>query len=64
MHSKKLVPLASLGASEKWRLQPNGSFVGMNGRCMDVPNGSTANGVQLWHHDCNGTNAQRFHLTW
>ena len=52
------------GDSEKWRLQPNGSFVGMNGRCMDVPNSSTANGVQLWHYDCNGTNAQRFHLTW
>lgn len=50
------------GASEKWRLQPNGSFVGMNNRCIDVPSSSTSNGVQLWHYTCNGTNAQRFYL--
>lgn len=52
------------GESEKWRLQWDGSWVGMKGRCMDVPNSSTADGVQLWHYDCNGSNAQRFHLQW
>ncbi|MCY1065434.1 Ca2+-dependent phosphoinositide-specific phospholipase C [Nannocystis sp. RBIL2] len=52
------------GDSEKWRLEWFGSFRGMKDRCMDVPNSSTADGVQLWHYDCNGTGAQRFHLQW
>lgn len=50
------------GSSEKWKLQPNGSFVGMNGRCIDVPYSSTSNGVRLWHYTCNGSTAQRFSL--
>ncbi|MCY1054911.1 Ca2+-dependent phosphoinositide-specific phospholipase C [Nannocystis sp. SCPEA4] len=52
------------GESEKWRLDQYGSFVGMKGRCMDVPNSSVNDGVQLWHYDCNGSGAQRFHLNW
>ncbi len=52
------------GESEKWRLQWNGAFIGKQGRCMDVPNSSTADGVQLWHYDCNWSGAQRFHLAW
>lgn len=50
------------GASEKWRLHWDGSFVGKNDRCIDVPYSSTADGTQLWHYDCNGTTAQRFYL--
>jgi hypothetical protein len=33
---------------------------GLAGKCIDVPNGNTANGtrIQLW--DCNGSNAQNW----
>lgn len=34
-----------------------------SGKCMDVPNASTANSVQLQQYTCNGTNAQSFSLT-
>jgi hypothetical protein len=52
------------GESEKWRLTPEGFWVGMNGRCMDVPYGSTSNNVRLWHYDCNQSTPQRFYLSW
>ena len=52
------------GDSEKWRLQWDGSWRGMNDRCIDVPYSSVNDGTQLWHYDCNGSSAQRFHLGW
>ncbi|HEX4704991.1 MAG TPA: RICIN domain-containing protein [Pseudonocardiaceae bacterium] len=40
------------------------TFVARNsGLCLDVPNASTANGVQFQVFTCNGTAAQSFHLT-
>ncbi len=39
-------------------------FVDRNSqRCLDVPNASTNNGVQLQIYDCNGTGAQAFQLS-
>ncbi|WP_433200561.1 lectin [Dactylosporangium sp. CS-047395] len=34
-----------------------------SGRCLDVPNASTANGTQLQLYDCNGRTNQRFTAT-
>jgi hypothetical protein len=34
-----------------------------SGLCVDVPNASTASGVQLQQYTCNGTTAQQFTLT-
>lgn len=55
------------GSNEQWMPVSLGNnlykFVGAgSGRCLDVPGGSTQNGVQLQIYDCNGTAAQSFHL--
>lgn len=34
-----------------------------NGKCIDVPYSSFADGVKLWMWDCNGTNAQKWTFT-
>lgn len=46
------------GASEKWQLRTDGSFVGMNGRCMDIIN--TNSGTQAEIRNCVGHVNQRF----
>jgi len=62
------------GANQRWWLNPvvyapavaDGSYSLKNvnsGKCIDVPNSSTAPGVQLQQYSCNGSNAQRFTLT-
>jgi hypothetical protein len=33
------------------------------GRCVDAPNGATANGTRLQLYDCNASAAQRFFVT-
>lgn len=33
------------------------------GKCLDVPSSSTANGTNLQQWTCNGTNAQKFHIS-
>ncbi|WP_372405855.1 glycoside hydrolase family 19 protein [Streptomyces luteireticuli] len=40
----------------------SGSFTGLNGKCLDLPNGNTANGtpVQIW--DCNGGGNQNWSI--
>ena len=56
------------GSNQQWRPVSLGNgyykFVGVaSGRCLDVPNFSTANNVQLQIYDCNGSTAQSFHLS-
>lgn len=34
----------------------------LTGKCIDVSSSSTANGAKVQQWDCNGTNAQKFHL--
>ena len=44
--------------------QSNGQLVGVqSGRCVDVPNSSTANGTQVQLWDCSGQTNQRFTYT-
>ncbi len=39
---------------KQWRAQANGSLLNpQSGRCLDVPQGSTANGTDLQIYDCN-----------
>ncbi|MDQ1701388.1 MAG: hypothetical protein QOF57_640, partial [Frankiaceae bacterium] len=64
-----LVHLWSNGgwASQEWQpvQEANGAyhFVNLNsGKCLDVPNASTADSVQLQQYTCNGTAAQSFAL--
>ncbi|MFE0461618.1 ricin-type beta-trefoil lectin domain protein [Kitasatospora sp. NPDC058965] len=46
-------------ANQIWEVVNDGSIYNDNaGRCLDDPNDSTTNGVQLEIFDCNGTNAQ------
>ena len=33
-----------------------------SGLCLEVPGGSTANGVRLWQNTCNGSTARAFRL--
>ncbi|HJP77779.1 MAG TPA: RICIN domain-containing protein [Pseudonocardiaceae bacterium] len=43
--------------------QSNGSLYNpQSGKCLDDPNSSTTEGTQLQIYDCNGTNAQQWHL--
>jgi len=35
----------------------------MTNKCMDVASGSTADGAKVQQWDCNGTNAQKFHIS-
>lgn len=56
------------GTNQQWQAVagPGGyyTFVARNsGLCLDVPNASTANGVQLQVYTCNGTAAQNFRLS-
>ncbi|MFI5754058.1 ricin-type beta-trefoil lectin domain protein [Streptomyces sp. NPDC051569] len=37
-----------------------GVFTGLAGKCLDVANGSSANGAAVQLYDCNGTTAQRW----
>jgi Carbohydrate binding module (family 6)/Ricin-type beta-trefoil lectin domain-like/Right handed beta helix region len=55
------------GTNQQWQPVPAGTgyytFVARNGGlCLDTPNASTANGVQLQVYTCNGTAAQAFRL--
>ncbi|MDX6345558.1 MAG: hypothetical protein QOF84_348 [Streptomyces sp.] len=56
------------GTNQQWQPVPAAgsyyTFVARNsGLCLDTPNASTANGVQLQVYTCNGTPAQAFRLT-
>jgi hypothetical protein len=43
--------------------QSNGSLYNpQSGKCLDDPNSSTTEGTQLQLWDCNGSNAQQWHL--
>ena len=35
----------------------------MTGKCVDIDNGSSADGAKVQQWDCNGTNAQKFHIS-
>lgn len=55
------------GTNQQWQAVAGSggyyTFVARNsGLCLDVPNASTANGVQLQVYTCNGTAAQNFRL--
>ena len=55
------------GTNQQWQAVSVGGgyyeFVARNsGLCLDVPNASTANGVQLQQYACNGSPAQAFQL--
>ncbi|MFG2223164.1 ricin-type beta-trefoil lectin domain protein [Streptomyces sp. NPDC048644] len=39
---------------------PSGAITGMNGTCLDVAYGKSANGTQVQVHGCNGAPAQKF----
>ena len=51
---------------QKWYFQASGSGYRLvayhSGKCLDVPNFSTANGTQLQQWTCNGNSAQQFIL--
>jgi Ricin-type beta-trefoil lectin domain-like len=56
------------GANQQWLPQSLGGnnyrlLARHSGKCIDVPNSSTADSVQLQHWTCNGTNAQAFTIT-
>jgi hypothetical protein len=48
-------------ARQVWRLGPDDSLIHQaSGRCLDVPDSSTTDGVQLQLYECNGSTAQRW----
>ncbi|MGI5185121.1 ricin-type beta-trefoil lectin domain protein [Dactylosporangium sp. CA-152071] len=49
---------------QQWTQQADGSLRNpQSGRCLDSPNGATANGTALRIWDCNGSAAQQFRLS-
>jgi len=48
---------------QKWVQRADGSLLNpQSGRCLDSPDGATANGTRLRIWDCNGSAAQKFAL--
>ncbi|HUR09077.1 MAG TPA: ricin-type beta-trefoil lectin domain protein [Nonomuraea sp.] len=46
---------------QQWRRQANGSLLNpQSGRCLDAPQGATANGTRLQIYDCNGLDPQKW----
>ncbi|MBO1332571.1 ricin-type beta-trefoil lectin domain protein [Streptomyces sp. VRA16 Mangrove soil] len=50
------------GDNQKWIVRADGSIQNKaSGRCLDLPNGATANGTRAQIWDCTGSRPQRWH---